>query len=291
MTMPPDTRPDARPDARPESEPSTASEVPRTTVEYPVPRATAEYPAFGDAARPTPGSGRAVSGRGARVGLRLFGIVGLDRPHAHDTPPVLPDTDLVGYRDIAAVVEPGAYTAEPMGAVALERHRVVVDEVFARRTIVPAPPGTVFRSREALASWLELHYFTLVDALGFVEERAVARVTATWTADADAARRVSPLHLDAGAPPLEESAESDALVAEAAEPFRALRREAVSLLVLRAEELGEPAAAYASFLVERARWAQFEQAVAREAQLRPGLQLRLTGPWPPYDFVRMQFRG
>jgi hypothetical protein len=290
MTMPPDTRPDTRPDARPDAEPSTASDVPRTTVEYPVPRATAEYPVLGDAARPTPGTGRAVPGRGARVGLRLFGVVALERPHPHTAPPVLPDTDLVTYRDIGAVVEPGAYTAEPMGAVALERHRQVVDDVFARRTIVPAPPGTVFRSREALASWLELHYFTLVEALGFVEDRATARVTASWTSDGDAARRVSPLHLDAGAPH-EERVEVDALVTEAAEPFRALRREAVSLLVLRAEEVGEPAAAYASFLVERARWTQFEQAVLREAQLRPGLQLRLSGPWPPYDFVRMQFRG
>jgi hypothetical protein len=287
MTMPPEIRPDASPEA----EPSTASDVPRTTVEYPVPRATAEYPTLGDVARPTPGAGRAAPGRGTRVGLRMFGIVGLDRPLPHPTPPVLPETDLVAYRDIAAVVEPGAYTAEPMGAGALERHRSVVDEVFARRAVVPAPPGTVFRSREALASWLELHYFTLVDALGFVEDRAAARVTVAWAADADASRRASPLHLDAGQPTGEERAESDALVAEAGEPFRALRREAVSLLVLRAEELGEPAAAYGSFLVERARWAQFEQAVAREAQLRPGLQLRLTGPWPPYDFVRMQFRG
>ncbi|MGZ8470888.1 MAG: GvpL/GvpF family gas vesicle protein [Gemmatirosa sp.] len=291
MTMPPDTRPDIRPDARPDGEPSTASDVPRTTVEYPVPRATSEYPVLGDTGRPTPGAGRAVAGRGARVGLRLFGVVGLDRPHVHGAPPVLPDTDLVAYRDVGAVVEPGAYTAEPMGAVALERHRAVVDDVFARRAIVPAPPGTVFRSREALASWLELHYFTLVDALGFVEDRAAARVTVSWTATADAARRAAPLHLDSGAPAGEERAEADALVAEAAEPFRALRREAVSLLVLRADELGEPAAAYASFLVERARWAQFEQAVAREAQLRPGLELRLSGPWPPYDFVRMQFHG
>lgn len=290
--MPSDTRPDTRPDAGPEAEPPATVEVPvpRTTVEWPVPRATAEHPAVGDPSRPTPGAGRAVPGRAPRVGLRLFGLVGVDPAHHLSSPGLLPDTDLVVYRDVGAVVEPAAYSAEPLGAVALERHRSVVDEVFARRSIVPAPPGTVFRSREALASWLELHYFTLVEALGFLEDRAAARVTVSWAADVDAATRATPLHLDSGAPG-EERAESDALVAEAAEPFRALRRDAVSLLVLRAEELGEPAAAYASFLVERARWAQFEQAVAREAQLRPGLQLRLSGPWPPYDFVRMQFRG
>jgi hypothetical protein len=155
--------------------------------------------------------------------------------------------------------------------------------------VVPAPPGTVFRSRETVAGWLELHYFTLAEALSFLDDRAVARVTAT-RADAPAPARATPLHLDQG-PPGDERPAGDALLTEAAEPFRELRRDAVSMLVLRAEELGEPHAAYASYLVERSRWAQFEQALAREAQRHAGLALRLSGPWPPYDFVRMQFRG
>jgi hypothetical protein len=275
-------------DARPEAaEPPTAPTS--ATVEYPVPRTTVEYPAPADALRPTPGAGRSVPGRGPRVGLRLFGVVAAETDPHEAPPPAAPDTELVAYRDVAAVVEPAAYAAEPVGTEALERHRWVIDEVFARRTVVPAPPGTVFRSRETLAGWLELHYFTLAEALSFLDDRVVARVTAT-RADAPAPARATPLHLDQGAPGDERPA-GDALLTEATEPFRELRREAVSMLVLRAEELGEPHAAYASYLVERARWQQFEQAVAREAQRHAGLALRLSGPWPPYDFVRMQFRG
>jgi hypothetical protein len=262
---------------------------PPPTVEYPVPRHTAEHPTPVEGLRPTPSAGRSVAGRAPRVGLRLYGVVGLDAAHHEEPPPATPDTALVAYRDVAAVVEPAAYAAEPVGAVALERHRAVVDEVFARRTVVPAPPGTVFRSRETLAGWLELHYFTLVEALGFLDDRAVARVTAA-RADDPAPSRAAPLLLDQGAPG-EERATGDLLLTAAAEPFRELRREAVSLLVLRAEELGDPLAAYASFLVERARWAHFEQAVEAEARRHPGLTLRVSGPWPPYDFVRMQFRG
>jgi hypothetical protein len=52
-----------------------------------------------------------------------------------------------------------------------------------------------------------------------------------------------------------------------------------------------PATAVASFLVERERWAQFEAAVLEEGRRDPELRYRVTGPWPPYDFVRMQFGG
>ncbi|WP_275828703.1 GvpL/GvpF family gas vesicle protein [Roseisolibacter sp. H3M3-2] len=261
-----------------------------TTVEYPVARPTAEYPVAAESLRPTPSAGRPVAGRAPRVGLRLYGIVATEIDPHEPPPPAAPDTELVAYRDVAAVVEPAPYVAEPVGAVALERHRAVVDGVFARRTVVPAPPGTVFRSHEALAGWLELHYFTLAEALSFLDDRVVARVTASRADDA-ASARATPLHLDQDGAAGDERALGDAVLTEAAEPFRELRREAVSMLVLRAEELGEPHAAYASFLVERTRWAQFEQALAREGQRHAGLALQLTGPWPPYDFVRMQFRG
>jgi hypothetical protein len=31
--------------------------------------------------------------------------------------------------------------------------------------------------------------------------------------------------------------------------------------------------------------------VKEEAKRLPGLRIDVTGPWPPYDFVRMQFGG
>jgi hypothetical protein len=49
--------------------------------------------------------------------------------------------------------------------------------------------------------------------------------------------------------------------------------------------------ASASFLVDRSRWRAFADAVAGEQHRDPELEVRLTGPWPPYDFVRLQFGG
>jgi hypothetical protein len=167
--------------------------------------------------------------------------------------------------------------------------------VFERRAMVPAPPGTVFRSRERLVGWLELHYYTLAEALDFVTDRAVARVTVRRddpNATAAAALAVPPaslrLTLDVEgttAPPAND------LVSLAADAFRDLRREAIAMLVLRAgPDAAQPDdTAHGSFLIERARWQTFVDAVALQSRRHAALRLDCTGPWPPYDFVRMQF--
>ena len=58
----------------------------------------------------------------------------------------------------------------------IERHRVVVADVFAHCAILPAPPGTVFRSMGALRRWVALHHTALLGGLAYIEGRAEARV-------------------------------------------------------------------------------------------------------------------
>ena len=231
------------------------------------------------------------------TGLRLFAVVALG--HAPVADAGVPDaaagvdTTLVPFRDVAAVVAPAPYAAEPLTLPELEEYRAVLDALFAERTVLPAPPGTVFRGRDALAEWLELHYFTLVEALNFVDGRAVARVTARPVAD-EAPPRPSALRLTptsfTGELEIAELAASD-VTSRAAEAFAALGREAAAWVVLRTVDGAPSDAAHASFLVDRPRLAAFEQLVAREAARRPGLRLSCTGPWPPYDFVRLQLVG
>jgi hypothetical protein len=43
----------------------------------------------------------------------------------------------------------------------------------------------------------------------------------------------------------------------------------------------------AAFLVERGRWISFIERAEELGSLRPALALDLTGPWPPYDFVKL----
>lgn len=262
--------------------------------------------------------------RGARAaarseaGLRLYGVVSLAAPGAlavdgaaassrarlHTPPLGTPAAEVLRVRDLGAVASPARFAAEPLSDELVRGYRAVVEAVFAERAVLPAPPGTLFRSRAALVAWMELHAGSLAEGLRFVEDRAEARVTA---------------EVAGGAPG------ADA-VARAAEAFVALRREAAALLVLRAGtdpgatgavEPGGPYAqegpivpaghvpaghvpsgasgassgAHAAFLVDRTRWGAFADAVAREGRRHPALRLACDGPWPPYSFVRLDFHG
>ena len=47
----------------------------------------------------------------------------------------------------------------------------------------------------------------------------------------------------------------------------------------------------AAFLIEQELWKEFATKVVDQGSRAANLRLELTGPWPPYDFVQMQFGG
>ena len=202
--------------------------------------------------------------------FRLFGITDVEH-HAQAKP--LDNVELLHFRDLAAIVTPAEYaSALPTGEV-IEEYRRVVDDVFGKAPVLPAPVGTVFRSRETLTRWLELHYVTLTEALSFVEDRAVARVH-VGRVDGKVAERET----------------GSDVAAAAAESLRLLRRHAVVAVPLKSEQLTGIVLSSA-FLIDRELWDDFVAAVDDQRRRNPGLALDLSGPWPPFDFVRMQFGG
>lgn len=183
-------------------------------------------------------------------------------------------TSLIPFRDLCAVVsEQKAFSLDERTAEAIALHRTVVDTVFRRSAVLPAPVGVVFRAPDVLKRWMELHYVSLTDALEFVEERAVARVHVV-RADGKA----------------DEAEAGSDLAAAATESIRALRRRAVASVPLRLETVTGLALSSA-FLVENDHWKDFTHAVAEQQDAHSGLHFDVTGPWAPYDFVRMQFGG
>jgi hypothetical protein len=181
---------------------------------------------------------------------------------------------LVPFRDLAAVVsDQKAFALDEGGPAAVEQHRAVVDAIFRRAAVLPAPVGVVFRSPEVLKRWMELHYVSLTGALEFVEDRAVARVHVVRADGRDEDR-------DAGAD----------LAAAATEAFRALRRRAVAAVPLHVERVTGLMLSGA-FLVDRDVWKDFLRAVEEQHDAHERLRFDVTGPWAPYDFVRMQFGG
>jgi hypothetical protein len=79
----------------------------------------------------------------------------------------------------------------------------------------------------------------------------------------------------------------------AAESLRLLRSQAAATVSLPMADGDDEdgVVARASFLIDTQRWQAFTDTVSAEAKRQTGLDFRVTGPWPPYDFVRMQFGG
>jgi hypothetical protein len=202
------------------------------------------------------------------MSLRVYGVVMQDG----QAPLKLPDgVRLHGLRDLAALIEEGEFTTRDVGAPEIKRHLEVVEGVFGQDAVLPTPVGTVFRSVDVLQRWMELHYVALSDALAWVENRVAARV-----------------HISRGdASGVERESNSD-LTMIAGEVARSLRRRAVASVPLRHEDDSAMLLSNA-FLVEEELWREFDEAVADERERHPTLHMEISGPWPPYDFVRLQF--
>lgn len=202
--------------------------------------------------------------------LQLFGIVPLEP--GMNSP--VDGTSLVGFRAIGAVVAPVPYRRLDPTDESIAEYGNVVEAVFEHMPILPAPPGAVFRSRSVISRWLELHYVALTDALGALEGTSVARLTIR----------------------LSEAPLSDETLKEwqalATESLRMLRGQATAISSQPEDGHAEQAPgvlARTSFLIPRDAWSAFESTVRAESARHPHLDYTVTGPWPPYDFVRMQF--
>lgn len=202
--------------------------------------------------------------------LRLYGVAASDSKATS----LAAGTSVVHFRHVSAIVEPSDYAKIEINAEELKKYTAVIEEVFANSAILPAPPGTVFRSHDNLLRWLELHYFTLVEALGQVDGHSSARLVLSV----------------ADAPKNDEAAKKFQTLAS--EALRVFRKTSAATMTHPMDEDGDGGViARASFLVETDKWDEFSAAVEAAAKQHREFDFRLTGPWPPYDFVQMQFGG
>jgi hypothetical protein len=200
--------------------------------------------------------------------LELFGVALLD---GGDLGLQRDGIEVVSVRDLGALVTPTSYHRMEPEDRDFERHAGVLEGVAKRHPVAPAPVGTVFKGRDTIVRWLELHYHALHEALTFLDGRMVTRVHVV--------RRDTKLP----------GIGSD-LAAAAADVFKMLRTQAAAVVPLKTEYLTGIVLSGA-FLVERERLDSFTSAVAEAAQSHHELDVQLTGPWPPYDFVRLDLGG
>lgn len=205
--------------------------------------------------------------------LQLFGVVHYDAA----APMRLADVELVPLRELAAIVQRVPYERLQATTQAIRAYREIVEASFREQAVIPAPFGTVFRSRDSLLHWMELHYVTLREGFSFVGDRLMTRI------------RVTPI-------PLPNEGVSDTREMQAADfettvfdSFRFLKRGAVACVTFAPNSTPAGRSMEASFLVEREKWDAFKSAVGEERRRLRDFEIEESGPLPPYDFVRLRF--
>jgi hypothetical protein len=166
------------------------------------------------------------------------------------------------YRDIEALVQPVPYAVPDLDEEGVRRHQHAVEGAMRGGTVLPAPYGIVFRSRRELIRMLQDQYLVLDEGLSLLDGH--------WE-----------LRLHFGAASGERSEEMEQAASAIYTELRRFARAAVPL-----PRVGERVLS-AAFLVERATWLEFLDRAQALVAAKPELGIDVTGPWPPYDFVRL----
>lgn len=218
------------------------------------------------AARSRAGASAGAAEAGLGTGLYLYGIArsGARRPRrrgAKDGEKLL----RIRSGDLEALVRPAAFVLPPLEPDLVAEHQRTVESAMRRGTILPAPYGVVFRGRRALLRFLQDQHLVLDEALAFIEGHWELR-----------------LHVTPANP------EASSLLGDVTTQLYAdLRRFARAAVPCPREDRNGRLLMSAAFLVERTGWIEFIERTHDLAAAHPEVTCDITGPWPPYDFVRM----
>jgi hypothetical protein len=169
----------------------------------------------------------------------------------------------IRYRDIEALVRPVPYELPPLDEAHVLEHQKAVESVMRRGTVLPAPYGVVFRGRRQLIRLLRDQYLALDEGLSFLDGHWELRLHITTSGNAEP---------DPGLGDL------------AMQLYSELRRHARAAVPFPAEGKRLMSAA---FLVARSLWLEFMDRADELGAAHREVAFDMTGPWPPYDFVRI----
>jgi len=204
---------------------------------------------------------------------------------------------MVPWRELAAVTGTLRDEDARLTVEAVRRHEAVVEAVRRQGPALPVRFGTVFRDVASVASALAAQYEPLAADLDRLGDKLEVSLTALWAA---------PPNGDAAAsPPAEPIAGRGAgaryLQARAAELRRDEAMKARAKVVARELDLmlGAHALAQrisllptprvalrATYLLDPSGLNAFKRAFEAALRTRGDVRVLLTGPWPPYSFVR-----
>ena len=174
---------------------------------------------------------------------------------------------LVSAGSLAAAVTDAPFRDEARAdPEAVRVHGAVVESLLRRASVVPAPYGLRARDEEAVRRLLERRRGSLEEALDRLENAYEVRIHVRLSGGPDAERLAAGLRQLNGI----------------------LRGQARAARKLPGSSEDERVAA---FLVGRGEWLHLVQEATRWEARTPEVRLRVTGPWPPYDFISVEEPG
>jgi len=201
-------------------------------------------------------------------GLMLHGVV---RTRGHEKAlaklAVAAGEDLIEHQGLGALVHPVPYRLPDWNTTLIRQHSSAVERAMRRCTIVPAPYGVIFRDQRQVVDFLDHQHVALDEALSFLDGAFEMRLH---------------VRTSGRSPGLGETELED----RAASCYTSLRRRSRAAFTIPPAGDGLLSAA---FLVNKGEWVSFVEHADEIDAEHPEFQFDLTGPWPPYDFVRMAF--
>ncbi|MEX0906991.1 MAG: GvpL/GvpF family gas vesicle protein [Gemmatimonadota bacterium] len=200
----------------------------------------------------------------AQQAIYLFGVIRARSWRAGRAEDVGGD-DVMGvrYRDLEALVRPVPYEIPTLDQARVQAHQLTVESAMRRGTVLPVPYGIVLRGRRQLIRVLQDQYLVLDEGLSLLEGHWELRL------------HIAPAR---GAEPDHEISDT------AMQLYSELRRHARAAVTFAAEGASLVSAA---FLVERTAWLDFMDRADELNHAHAEVSFDITGPWPPYDFVRI----
>ena len=170
----------------------------------------------------------------------------------------------VRYRDLEALVRAVPYELPAADDGTVQAHQRVVEGAMRGGTVLPAPYGIIFRGRRQLIRMMQDQYLVLDEGLSLLDGHWELR-----------------LHIAPASRGEELELELSDLAMQLYSELRRHARAAVPFAVEGRRLLS------AAFLVERTVWIDFIDRAEDLASAHDEITFDITGPWPPYDFVRI----
>jgi hypothetical protein len=227
-----------------------------------------------------------------------FGAIGMDEQW--------PEVYTINFKDMAAVVSDIPLAPLDSTRENVLAHERVNDAVMRDHTVIPMSFGTIFKTREDIVELLRSAYDAFADVLSKMQDKLEFGLKVLWDRD-EIVRQIEQEDEDIHRLKTEISSQKgstyfarmqygrliDGALQQRSERYVAeflqrLRDVSVASRVNRA--IGDKMIMNAAFLVQRDLEPAFDRRIKEIASTFDKLTLRISGPWPPYNFVNIRLK-